>query len=173
MSYNTLEIINAEKLESARIKALAEIRKNRRQAAALRIIADKLDGLYITKRIEPQLTNLFPGVCRAYISQSYNYVDLNLAYSFTNYSDRDSIFLCSIENRRIDRAAIIKRADKMEKSACALESSLEHIQQLVDAYNTIASQYAEIYNDLYQFFDEIPYADYELERKHRKMAKGV
>lgn len=169
MNYNSLGTIDAEHLEAARTKALADIHKDRREAAALRIVADKLDGQYITKRIEPQLVGLFPGACRAYLSQSNycNNVDLTISYSASNYNDRDRITICSTDNRRIDRAALIARVEQKEKDARALEAALEHIEPLVNAYNAIAAQYAEIHDDLYQFFAEIPYADYELERKYR------
>lgn len=167
MSYNTLRTIDAEHLETTRTKTLADIRKNRREAAALRIAADRLNGQYITKRIEPQLVSLFPGACRAYLSQSYNRVELTISYSASNYNDRDCITICNTDNRRIDRAVLIARAEQNEKRARALEAALEHIEPLVNAYNAIAAQYAEIHDDLYQFFDEIPYADYELERKYR------
>lgn len=167
MSYNTLGTIDAERLETARTKALADIRKDRREAAALRIVADKLNGQYITKRIEPQLVGLFPGACRTWLSQSYNHVGLTISYSDINCNDRDYITICSTDNRRIDRAALIAKAEQKEKGARSLEASLEHIKPLVNAYNAIAAQYAEIHDDLYQFFSEIPYADYELERKYR------
>lgn len=169
MSYNTLGTIDAEHLEAARTKALAEIRKDRREAAALRIVADKLNGQYITKRIEPQLASLFPDARRVYLGKSNysNNVDLTISYSDSNYYDRDCITICSADNRRIDRAAMIARAEENEKRARALEAALEHIEPLVNAYNATAAQYAEIHDDLYQFFDEIPYADYELERKYR------
>ncbi len=167
MNYNHLGRIDAEDMEAARTKAFAAIREDRRVAAALRIIADKLNSQYITKRIEPQLVDMFPGACRAYLSQSYNHVELTISYSVSNYSDRDCITICNTDNRRIDRAAMIARAEQNEKRARALEAALEHIEPLVNAYNAIAAQYAEIHDDLYQFFDEIPYADYEFERKYR------
>lgn len=167
MSYNTLKAIDAEALETARKKALADIGKERREAAALRIMADKLNGQYITKRIEPQLVSLFPGAVRAYMSQSYDHVDVTISYSASNYNDRDYLTICSTSNRRIDPAAMIARAEQKEKEARSLEAALEHIEPLVDAYNAIAIHFAEIRDDVERFFPEIPYADWGLERKYR------
>ena len=42
---------------------------------------------------------------------------------------------------------------------------MQHIEGLVAAYNGIAEQYAAIHSDMNKLFDEIPYADYSLERK--------
>ena len=159
---HSLDTIDKESVESARNKAVAKILKERREAAAMRLIADKLSGQYITKRIEPQLAAIFPDAGRTFLSQSYSSVSAVVVYDEANYSDRDSIFLCDTGNRRLDRTAIIARAERQEKEARALELSLQHIEDMVDAYNDIAARYAEIREDLSQFFPDIPWADYEL-----------
>lgn len=162
---HSLNTIDKESVESARNKAVAKILKKRREAAATRLIADKLSGQYITKRIEPQLAAIFPDADHTFLSQSYSSVSAVVVYDKANYSDHDSIFLCNTSNRRLDRTAIIARAEHQEKEARALELSLQHIEDMVDAYNDMAARYAEIREDLSHFFPDIPWADYELERR--------
>ena len=69
MSRYYLDIINTEETENARKKAAAAISGDRRRAAIKRIVAEKLKGQYITKRIEPNLLAMFPGAVRCYMSQ--------------------------------------------------------------------------------------------------------
>ena len=165
MSRYYLDIINTEETENARKKAAAAISGDRRRAAIKRIVAEKLKGQYITKRIEPNLLAMFPGAVRCYMSQSYDHVDLTVTYSATNYNNRETIILCQTDNRRIDAEKLIQSAEQNEREAAALEATLQHIEGLVAAYNGIAEQYAAIHSDMNKLFDEIPYADYSLERK--------
>ena len=165
MSRYYLDIINTEETENARKKAAAAISGDRRRAAIKRIVAEKLKGQYITKRIEPSLLAMFPGAVRCYMSQSYDHVDLTVTYSATNYNNRETIILCQTDNRRIDAEKLIQSAEQNEREAAALEATLQHIEGLVAAYNGIAEQYAAIHSDMNKLFDEIPYADYSLERK--------
>ena len=153
MSRYYLDIINAEETENARKKAAAAISGDRRRAAIKRIVAEKLKGQYITKRIEPNLLAMFPGAVRCYMSQSYDHVDLTVTYSATNYNNRETIILCQTDNRRIDAEKLIQSAEQNEREAAALEATLQHIEGLVAAYNGIAEQYAAIHSDMNKLFD--------------------
>ena len=165
-SYNYLDTIRPDEVETASKKARADIAHDRRIAANKRIIADRLKGQYITKRLEPMLQTMFPGAVRAYLSQSYERVEVNISYSANNYYDRDCITLCKTDNRHIDAAAMIESAENQEQSAAALEASLKHIETMVAAYNGIVADYATIHSDLKKFLNDIPYADYTLEREY-------
>lgn len=57
-----------------------------------------------------------------------------------------------------------KDAAECEADAAKLEKPLNNIDYLVHEYNAIAAEYAMIHSDLYRLFEDLPSADYSLQR---------
>ena len=161
MSNSTMSIIDAPTLETTRMKVRASIEKKRRAVEGLRAIAKHFDGTYCTRRILPQLTALFPTATHSYMGDPDYVGNINLTISY-GYMDSDEFTLCKADNRRIDGAELNARAEKLAVSAGTAEDHLQHITETVSAYNAVAADYAEIYEDMREWFSDIPYADYQL-----------
>ena len=172
MSWNTIRRIDDDAREEARKKAQERVSRKRRNAAAVRLIAEKISGKYLTKRIDQDLVSLFPSAAHVYLTQSYGNVHLSIQYRAMNYHDRDEIFLCSTENRRLDGAALLRRSDVLEQEATEIERALQSFDTVVETYNVIAARYAEVYANLKTFFHEIPEADYTLQKNYEQGMKS-
>lgn len=172
MSWNTIRRIDEEAREEARKKTLASISRKRRNAAAVRLIAERISGKYITKRIEQELVSLFPSAAHVYLTQSYGSVHLSIQYSAMNYYDRDEIYLCDTKNRRLDSSVLLRRADNLEQEAAEIERALQDFDTVVETYNVIAARYAEVYASLATFFHELPGPDYTLRKNYEQGAKA-
>ena len=165
MSNNSMNTIDAAALETTRTKVLRDIKKTRRAVDAMRTIADHFNGVYCTRRLLPQLTALFPSASHTYMSDP-DYggnIYLSIHYGSTYFPENtDEIFLCKAENRRIDGDAMRKAAERDAIRAGEKEEDLQRLDEVVAAYNAVAAEYAEIYEDMRTWFSEIPYADYQL-----------
>ena len=158
MNRYTLDTINAETMQTARSKTAERIAHYRRKAASLRLLADKLDGRYITARVLPEIKTILAND-HVYLSKDGEEVS---AY-YGSYQDTDTIHLY-LKERRADGAAMKKDADGCEATADTLESALDNMDYLVHEYNAIAANYAAIHGELYRLFEYIPDADYSLQR---------
>ena len=158
MNRYMLDTIDAEDMQTARTKTAARIEHYRRKAASMRLLADKLDGKYITARVLPEIKTILAND-HVYLSKSGEVVS---AY-YGSYQNEDTINLY-LKERRADGAAMKKDADGYEATADTLESALNNMDYLVHEYNAIAANYAAIYGELYNLFECIPGADYSLRR---------
>ena len=171
MSNYSLNAIDAATLETTRTKILGDIKRTRRAVEGMRAIANHFDGVYCTRRILPQLTALFPSAQHVYMGDPDFVGNIYLTVSY-GYPDSDEIFLCKADNRRIDGAELNARAEKQAVSAGTSEDHLQRIEEVVSAYNTIAADYAEIYEDMREWFSDIPYADYQLQNQVKARRKA-
>ena len=158
MNRCTLDTIDAETMQTARSKTAVRIAHYRRKAASLRLLADKLDGRYITARVLPEIKTILEND-HVYLSKDGEAVS---AY-YGSYQNADTIHLY-LKERRADGAAMKKDADGCEATADTLESALDNMDYLVHEYNAIAAEYAMIHSDLYRLFEDLPDADYSLQR---------
>lgn len=158
MNCYTLETIDDETMQTARDKTAHQIMQYRRKAASLRLLADKLDGRYITARVLPEIKatlqhdKVYMGKGNAYISAYYG-----------SYPDNDRMEL-HLQNRRADGALMRKDADVCEASAAELEKALDDMDYLVHEYNAIAAEYAAIRSKLCILFNDLPRADFALQQ---------
>lgn len=158
MNRYTLDTIDAETMQTARTKTAERVAHYRRKAASLRLLADKLDGKYITARVLPEIKTILAND-HVYLSKDGEEVS---AY-YGSYQNADTINLY-LKERRADGAAMKKDADGCEATADTLESALNNMDYLVHEYNAIAANYAAVHGELYRLFEYIPDADYQLQR---------
>ena len=174
MNRNELRPISEKEREEARFKALTEIRRKRRTAAGCRLIAEKFKGKHITKRFESDLIALFPSAAFGYMKQDSRVVELVIMYARGDYNNCDYITLCTPENRRLDGAKLIDRADALEKEAAEMENALAGFDTAVAAYNVLAARYVEVYVGLSAFFRwNLPSPDYTMEKRCREAREAV
>ena len=165
MSSYSMNIIGLEDANKAYSKAVREARLLHERAKVERMIADALDGAYITKRLDAKLAELLPAeICeRAYISAigagSLKYVHVHPA-GVRDYNECWDIALWNGDDKRVNGEKIKKAAQGHEDEAAKIEKALEHFTELVGTYNALATAYAGIYDGLHVFFDELVYADY-------------
>lgn len=158
MDYCTLDTIDAETMQTARNKTAEQIAHYRRKAASLRLLADKLDGKYITARVLPEIKatlkhdRVYMGKGNAYITAYYGC-----------YPNEDRIDLY-LQNRRADGASMRKDADGCDACAAKLEKALDDMDYLVHEYNVIVAEYAAIRSGLCILFDNLPRADFTLQQ---------
>ena len=141
-----------------------------RMANALRIIADKMDNVYVTKRVEGKFLELITDATRVSMwPRNYsNDIELHIEYPDTrNYNDWCVFTICSTENRRIDGAKLREKANDMETWGCKTLAQLSQLDAAVALYNDVADRYAQIYEYLHHSFSDLPYADYWLQDKYR------
>ena len=142
----------------------------RERAAAERIIAEELDGAYITKRLDAKLAELLPveRYERAYISAigagSLKYVHIHPS-GVHSYNECWDIALWNGDDKRVNGEKIKQAAKGHEEQAALIEKTLERFAEIVGTYNALATAYAGIYDDLHMFFDDLVYADYNARRK--------
>ena len=158
MNRYTLDTIDAKTMQTARTKTAERVAHYRRKAASLRLLADKLDGKYITARVLPEIKTILAND-HVYLSKDGEEVS---AY-YGSYQNADTINLY-LKERRADGAAMKKDADGCEATADTLESALNNMDYLVHEYNAIAANYAAVHGELYRLFEYIPDADYQLQR---------
>lgn len=163
-----MEAINDSKLKDAKLKMEKKIDWYRRSADAARRIAENFNGAYITKRMEDKILAILPGAKRVWFYQA-NYTDhVSVHISFSDHYDREEIseiVLCRKDNRRLDAAKLIEYAKSEELNAMNCENLLGRIDCIVEKYEAIAKQYAEIEDDLNDFFSySLPTCDSVYER---------
>ena len=165
MAVYTMNTISAEDANTAFAKGVRDARRLRERARVARIIADGLDGAYITKRLDAKLEELLPAdICeKAYISAigagSLKYVHVR-PVGVQNYNDCWDIALWNGDDKRVNGAKIREGAQKDEERAAGIEKGLERFHEIVGTYNALATAYAGIYDELHVFFEELVYADY-------------
>lgn len=170
MSTYSMNTISLEDANKAYSKAVREARLLRERAKVERMIADALDGAYITKRLDAKLAELLPaGICeRAYISAigagSLKYVHVH-PVGIHSYDECWEIALWNGDEKRVNGEKVRKAAQGHEDEAGKIEKALEHFAELVGTYNALATAYAGIYDDLHVFFDELVYADYSARKR--------
>ena len=170
MSSYSMNIIGLEDANKAYSKAVREARMLRERAAAERIIAEELDGAYITKRLDVKLAELLPvdRYERAYISAigagSLKYVHIHPA-GVHSYNECWDIALWNGDDKRVNGEKIKQAAKGHEEQAALIEKTLGRFAEIVGTYNALATAYAGIYDDLHMFFDNLVYADYNARRK--------
>lgn len=157
MDYCTLDTIDAETMQTARNKTAERIAHYRRKAASLRLLADKLDGKYITARVLPEIKTILAND-HVYLSKDGEVV--SACYGSCQNMDTINLY---IKERRADGAAMKKDADGFEATADTLEKALDDMDYLVHEYNAIAANYAAIHGELCNLFEYIPDADYHLQ----------
>ena len=158
MNRYMLDTIDAEDMQTARTKTAARITHYRRKAASMRLLADKLDGKYITARVLPEIKTI---LANEHVYLSKDGEEVRVYYG--SYQNADTINLY-IKERRADGAAMKKGADGYEATADTLESALNNMDYLVHEYNAIAANYAAIHGELHNLFECLPGADYSLRR---------
>lgn len=158
MNRYTLKTIDEKTMQDARTKTAARIANYRRKAASIRMLADKLDGRYITARVLPEIKTILAND-NVYLIKSGEVVN---AY-YGSYQNADTINFY-LKERRADGEAMKKDADGYEATADTLESALNNMDYLVHEYNAIAANYAAIHGELHKLFECIPSADYSLRR---------
>ena len=162
----TMNLIGTEEANRAYSKAVRDARLLRERAAAERIIADALDGAYITKRLDAKLAELLPAERyeHAFISAigagSLKYVHVRPA-GVHCYNDCWDIPLWNDDDKRVNGEKIKESA----KRDATIDKALERFTEIVGTYNALATTYAGIYDDLRVFFDELVYPDYSARRK--------
>lgn len=170
MSTYSMNTIGLEDANNAYSKAVREARLLRERAKVERLIADALDGAYITKRLDAKLAKLLPAaICeRAYISAigagSLKYVHVH-PVGVHSYDECWEIALWNGDGKRVNGEKIKKAAQGHEDEAAKIEKALERFTELVGTYNALATAYAGIYDDLYVFFDNLVYADYSARKR--------
>lgn len=158
MNRYMLDTIDAEDMQTARTKTAARIAHYRRKAASMRLLADKLDGKYITARVLPEIKTILSNE-HVYLSKDGE--EVRVYYGSYQNADRINFHL---KERRADGAAMKKDADGYEATADKLESALNNMDYLVHEYNAIAANYAAIHGELHNLFECIPDAYYSLRR---------
>lgn len=155
---SSMTTIRTEDANDKYSQMVRQARLEREGAAAARIIADKLSGAYITKRIIPKVKELLPGY-NAYLSRNYNNTfDLVLHKPDLSYGESFYIRLNDKSSKRIDSDIVTAEADNREAAAVKLEERLKNYYELISTYNSIVTAYSTIRDDLAKFFPDIPYA---------------
>ena len=155
---SSMTTIRTEEANDKYFQMVRQARLEREGAAAARIIADKLSGAYITKRIIPKVEELLPGYS-VYLSKDYcKYYELLLTKPDFSYSEGFYIRLNSKNGKRIDYDTVTAEADNREAAAVKLEERLKNYYELISIYNSIVTAYSTIRDDLAKFFPDIPYA---------------
>ena len=155
---SSMTTIRTEEANDKYFQMVRQARLEKEGAAAARIIADKLSGAYITKRIIPKVKELLPGY-RVFLSKNYsNTFDLVLSKSDFSYSESFYIRLNDKSGKRIDFDIVTAEADNREAAAVKLEERLKNYYELISTYNSIVTAYSIIRDDLAKFFPDIPYA---------------
>ena len=173
MSDRYMDTISPEMLAGAKKKGECEIMTARRRAAAMRIIAENLDGAYVTKRIIEKLKPIIPAADAFYLSsrEYSDYVYLHIGYPEDGYTrDYDEITICDKETRRVNAENLNKSAAREEDEANEKQTLLDNLDAAAAEYNTIADRYAQIFKVLEPFmYGNIPYADYQLKERYKDM----
>lgn len=156
MNRYTLDTIDAKTMQTARTKTAERIAHYRREAASLRLLADKLGGKYITARVLPEIKTILAND-HVYLSKDGEEVSVY----YGSYQNTDTIHFY-LKERRADGTAMKKDAEGCEATADTLESALNNMDYLVHEYNAIAANYAAIQGELYNLFECIPDADFTL-----------
>lgn len=170
MAVYTMNRIGAEDANAAYARGVREARRLRERARVARMIADGLDGAYISKRLDAKLQELMPAdICEtAYISAigagSLKYVHVR-PVGVQNYNDCWDIPLWNGDDKRVNGEKIREGAGKDEEKAADIEKGLERFHEIVGTYNALATAYAGIYDELHMFFEELVYADYSARRR--------
>jgi len=158
---SSIHTIDLDRANAAYASGIKKARSLRERAAAARRIAAALDGVYITRRIDEKLKELFPKAYRAYYRKGYSgdwkYAIIG-AVGPQAYNDDWEIPLCARQGKRVDAEYLIASAAADEKRAAELESDLARFYEILGQYNTIATAYKGLRQTLTQFFDDLPYA---------------
>lgn len=172
MSNYILHSISNDKVREAKEKAKNRVEQCRRTSEAQRIVAERFDGTYITKRIEEKILEAVPGAKRVYLSQDRysDNVHVYISYAASYCAEKqDAFFLCKKNERRLNGSQLIEAAKRNELEAMRWENLLGRIDGLVEQYNAIARQYAAIENDLNNIFNyDLPSSDYTYERESER-----
>lgn len=154
---NSMTTIRTEEANEKYQQTARRIRLLKEEAAAARIIANKLDNAYITKRLLDKVKEYLPQY-RAYISNSSSILELVLHRPDMDYNESFYIGLgADSKHRRIDSEIVKAIADSREAEAIQLEKQLETFYEMVSRYNGLVSEYSTIRDSLYKFFPDIPY----------------
>ena len=156
---SSIHSIDLDRANAAYASGIQKARRLRERAAACRRIAAALDGVYITKRIDEKLKQLFPKSYRAYYRKGYcgNWKYAIIGNSQTNYNYDWEIPLCARGESRINAEYLNEQADGIDKEAAALEADIARFFEIIGQYNVIAAAYANIRPAMSKFFDDLPY----------------
>lgn len=154
---SSMTTIRTEEANEKYQQTARRIRLLKEEAEAARTIAEKLDGMYITKRVADKAKEIFPGY-HAYLDKTYILPQLALRNSSMSYGETFYIRLCENGGKRIDAEIVKAEADKRESEAVQLEKKLDSFYELVSRYNGLVAEYSAIRDSLYKFFPDIPYA---------------
>lgn len=145
-----LKHIDAEEANKLYSDAVRKARQLRERAAITAQIAKKLDGAYITKRLDPILSGV-PGVERGYIEKSASgrvlYARL-YQIGYTGYNDGWSVCLAPEDSRRVDAETVKAEAAKLLQQAERTEKAVAGFWDHVGQLNAIVTAYAQIRRDL-------------------------
>ena len=162
MSSYSMNCISTDDANSAYFAGVRKARRLRERAAAVRAIAAALDGAYITKRLEPKLREMFPGMRSACIDKdtysARKYVYLHDGTG--SYYDAWHIDLRAGDDNRVNGEQMKQNAAHDDEEAAQIEAALARFTEIVCQYNALATAYAGIYDELNIFFSELVYADY-------------
>lgn len=147
---NYLKHIDAEEANKLYSDAVRKARQLRERAAITAQIADKINGAYITKRLDPIMTGI-PGVARAYIEKSVSgrvlYARLYQPGN-SNYYDGWSVRLAPQDSKRVDAGTVKAEAVKMVEEAERTEKAVAAFWENVGQLNAIVTAYAQIRREL-------------------------
>jgi hypothetical protein len=150
MSSNYLKHIDAEEANKLYSDAVRKARQLRERAAITATLADRLEGAYITKRLNAILSAL-PGVERGYIEKSASgrvlYATL-YQVGYNGYSDGWSVRLAPEDQKRVDAETVRAEAARLIREAERTEKAIEGFWANVGQLNAIVTAYAQIRREL-------------------------